>query len=127
MKNICRPHLKPLEIIVGPPPRFLPEPHLTCHSFNVTISENAEEAEQGIATVKSLEVEHILAELHDLASSPYLIGLETRERELRQDLLFARRNAEIGTVDQEFKIYGLSDRWGAKRSVRPSEGVKVEW
>lgn len=118
--NICRPHLKTLTIIIGPPGHtFGGGMEGVCHQFHVCISERAEEAEQGIATVTSSAVEHQL-------KSTSSIDSESEAAKHEKALSIARYKAEVGTIEWplrhtstfEFKI---PPHWGAKRTIQPSD------
>jgi hypothetical protein len=118
--NICRPHLKALAIIVGPPSKTLDGSRGgVSQQFHVCISKRAEEAEQGIATVTSSAVED------QLQSTP-LIDSESEMAERKKTLSICRYKAEVGTIEWPISHaptfeFEIPPHWGAKRTVQPSD------
>ena len=120
---MCQPHLKTLEVIVGPPGPYVHTSSLF-HRFQVTLAERAEEAEQGIATLISKEVEDLLQEKNKFLPK-FLVATGSEVERVDEDLAKAMIEAEIGTEDWSFDICAYptsaAPHWGMRRTVRPSE------
>lgn len=112
------PLLKSLVVMIGPPSS--PE----SQAFRVTVSERVEDGRRGEAFVISQDVEDIVQQMKELPTR----SIQSKQfGEMCQNLLQARRKAEIGFFDknEEGLVTSESWHWGSKRSVIPEEDAHV--
>lgn len=106
------PLLKSLVVIIGPPSS--PE----SQEFRVTVSECAEYARRGEASVISQDVEDIVQQMKEIPSR----SIQSKQfGDMCQKLLQARRKAKTGFFDKndERPVSTKSWHWGSRRTVIP--------